>query len=464
MKKLFIICSLVVIGVVCIGVFISGNIMSTNSRENAGVPSQPVELPKIISGDKIAVFSSLIGTITIDIPIPESPSTIRVYKGYFQEGDLIKKRFRSTTDVNNPISADQAPVFAEAILEQYGGLPSDAILQYSFINYANLIDRQTGDFVDRIPQETFVSWYRTINGMDILGDSDTIQVELGENGELNRIYKCWRTYIPLGNVSIISASKAIEKLRIGDVINPTSDIFHQDVKIYNMHLSYYIPGVDEPEITLEPIWVFYGETTSGECLPFYVYARQFTDFTSTPTYGTAPLTVAFTDISDASPINWNWDFGDGKTSEEQNPVHTYTTAGAYTVTLKATNYLGSDTMTKTSYILIGKMAIVMQIGSKLDELIAVVNTMQFDNGIKKSLMQKLENAKAKNDDAMNFISQNKEKQANNMLNAEDNQMRAFTNRLDAQTGKGISTDDAAKLTSIVVEIQGLIQEAIETPL
>jgi PKD repeat protein len=44
------------------------------------------------------------------------------------------------------------------------------------------------------------------------------------------------------------------------------------------------------------------------------------------------------------------DFGDGLTSTERNPAHTYTAAGAYTVTLTATNARGTDDEVKTEYI------------------------------------------------------------------------------------------------------------------
>ncbi|MCA1764326.1 MAG: PKD domain-containing protein, partial [Flavobacteriales bacterium] len=48
------------------------------------------------------------------------------------------------------------------------------------------------------------------------------------------------------------------------------------------------------------------------------------------------LEVSFTDESDGA-TSWNWDFGDGNTSEEQNPVHTYEVLGTYTVTLTTNN-------------------------------------------------------------------------------------------------------------------------------
>ncbi|MBP7143824.1 MAG: PKD domain-containing protein, partial [Methanoculleus sp.] len=73
------------------------------------------------------------------------------------------------------------------------------------------------------------------------------------------------------------------------------------------------------------------------------------DFTANVTAGEAPLAVQFTDLS-TNATAWAWNFGDGATSAEQNPVHTYTAAGVYTVNLTVTNDFGSDTEVKTNYI------------------------------------------------------------------------------------------------------------------
>lgn len=73
-------------------------------------------------------------------------------------------------------------------------------------------------------------------------------------------------------------------------------------------------------------------------------------FSGTPTTGTAPLTVSFTDESTGSPTSWSWDFGDGGTSTQQNPSYEYASAGTYTVTLTATNSCGSDIEEKVDYI------------------------------------------------------------------------------------------------------------------
>ncbi|MDH7510119.1 MAG: DUF2341 domain-containing protein [Methanolinea sp.] len=75
------------------------------------------------------------------------------------------------------------------------------------------------------------------------------------------------------------------------------------------------------------------------------------NFTATPARGIRPLTVRFTDLSSNSPASWQWNFGDGsENATTQNPTHTYSVAGNYTVTLTVTNSYGSSTTRKTNYI------------------------------------------------------------------------------------------------------------------
>jgi PKD repeat protein len=74
------------------------------------------------------------------------------------------------------------------------------------------------------------------------------------------------------------------------------------------------------------------------------------NFSGTPTSGTSPLVVSFNDSSSGSPTSWSWNFGDGGSSTAQNPSHTYTSAGDYTVVLTVSNAYGNDTQTRTDYI------------------------------------------------------------------------------------------------------------------
>jgi len=79
------------------------------------------------------------------------------------------------------------------------------------------------------------------------------------------------------------------------------------------------------------------------------------DFSVSLMSGTAPLCVQFIDRSAGSPTAWYWDFGDGTYSAEQNPEHTFTAAGTYTVNLTVSNKKG--TSSKTALITVTKDSI-----------------------------------------------------------------------------------------------------------
>jgi PKD repeat protein len=76
-------------------------------------------------------------------------------------------------------------------------------------------------------------------------------------------------------------------------------------------------------------------------------------FSATPLSGTRPLTVAFKDES-ADAVKWAWDFGDGTTSDEENPTKVYANVGTYDVSLEIEDSTGAKaTLEKTAYITVG---------------------------------------------------------------------------------------------------------------
>ncbi|MDX1941509.1 MAG: Calx-beta domain-containing protein, partial [Saprospiraceae bacterium] len=79
------------------------------------------------------------------------------------------------------------------------------------------------------------------------------------------------------------------------------------------------------------------------------------DFSGTPLTGCIPLMVDFTDASTSggTVTSWAWDIDNNASTDyiTQNPMHTYTTPGMYTVKLTAMDNLGcTDTETKTNYV------------------------------------------------------------------------------------------------------------------
>ena len=87
----------------------------------------------------------------------------------------------------------------------------------------------------------------------------------------------------------------------------------------------------------------------------FIVVENFTAaISATPTLGAVPLNVNFSDVSTGPvpPTSWQWDFeSDGVVdSTLQNPMHTYTVGGSFTVTAMFSNSNGSETVVATNLI------------------------------------------------------------------------------------------------------------------
>ena len=137
---------------------------------------------------------------------------------------------------------------------------------------------------------------------------------------------------------------------------------------------------DMPSSPLTPLIPLYWRVISRDSsslqnissvFSFTINPPPAADFSATPVAGFGPMDVTFTDNSLYIPTAWEWSFGDGSTSNDQNPVHTYaevTEPTAYTVQLVVTNAFGSDTMVKSDYIQMGPQ---LSAGFYADETIGV---------------------------------------------------------------------------------------------
>jgi len=140
---------------------------------------------------------------------------------------------------------------------------------------------------------------------------------------------CWST----SNDPTISDRKTIDGAGVGN--------FTSEISGLEPNTTYYIRA-----------YVITNDSLSyGNELMFTTYNYPpKADFMATPTNGTRPLTINFTDMSTNDPIEWQWNFGDGSTSTQQNPEHTYQLSGIYSVQLIVTNSFESDSETKANYI------------------------------------------------------------------------------------------------------------------
>lgn len=121
----------------------------------------------------------------------------------------------------------------------------------------------------------------------------------------------------------------------------------------NPEKAYTVTGYYNVSLTVTDV---YGGTAAITKTDYITVCNPLSaNFTGTPTSGSTPLTVQFTDES-IGPTTWDWSFGDGTpNSTTQSPAHTYTTSGVYDVILTVGNGVIIDTLEKAAYITAGNV-------------------------------------------------------------------------------------------------------------
>ena len=110
--------------------------------------------------------------------------------------------------------------------------------------------------------------------------------------------------------------------------------------LQNPSVTYAQPGIYNVTLTVRN-----GDGTHAITKTGYITVSESpqANFIASRTIACAPASIQFTDrsVPNNSPINeWYWDFGDGTTSDQQNPVKSYTEPGFYTVSLRVTSASG----------------------------------------------------------------------------------------------------------------------------
>ncbi len=96
--------------------------------------------------------------------------------------------------------------------------------------------------------------------------------------------------------------------------------------------------------------IFYFDSNRNMSVKTEILRPPTAGFAGGPRRGAAPLTVAFTNSSLGSYTSSRWLFGDGSVSNAEHPVHTYASAGDFTVTLTVSNAAGTGTLSRAGYV------------------------------------------------------------------------------------------------------------------
>jgi PKD repeat protein len=110
--------------------------------------------------------------------------------------------------------------------------------------------------------------------------------------------------------------------------------------------TYNIPG----NYTIKLVSIF-GSCRDSSTIPIQVLAKPNTEFSGNNIASCKPpLTASFSQLASGA-LSYKWFFGDGDSSTQENPIHTYTSYGLFPVTLVTTNAAGcTDTIRKNDFV------------------------------------------------------------------------------------------------------------------
>lgn len=219
-----------------------------------------------------------------------------------------------------------APGYLQCMYDQGGGLAFDAVSIHPYAGGGSGGPGTGGEAI----------WYDMVIG------TREVMVNNGDAGK-----KIWITEYGWNTTD--------ETQRSEDLIEVLTELTKLEYHyvFYNKHLvlndwtDFCCYGLTDPWFNPKP--AFYA---------FRDFDKTFddaVDFTTNITTGVPPLEVQFYEMSDvADESSWEWDFGDGQTSHELNPLHSYAEDGIYTVRLTVTGTNGAVFEEKTDYITVGR--------------------------------------------------------------------------------------------------------------
>lgn len=207
----------------------------------------------------------------------------------------------------------------------------------------------------------------TLKSLDGMYVREYAQLNLGSSGTVTRSTLIYTNTIYITNAeeSTIQYSNVLSidstsYITVGagatlNISNCCTDAFENnfidEIGTLNMSdIQYSFMPISNPEWADSDLAVFNHIPGCGVGSSGYWAETLAALWTATPRYGRAPITIQFTDESTGDPVAWEWDFGDGSTSTDQNPTHEYAENGEYTVTLTVYN---DATKTEPSWVTSG---------------------------------------------------------------------------------------------------------------
>ena len=193
-----------------------------------------------------------------------------------------------------------------------------------------------------------------LTGAALMAQAENIEINGTVTNESNSEPVAGQTiyFVPFGVEDTITTTTNEQGLFSKTIDLNTQDsifvyVFTEDPCTGKMIFDYAFS--DNSEYMIE-FYVCGDSIPTDECMALFDYysGAVFDSVGNSDTDSTTDnLTVFFIDYSFGNPTNWSWNFGDGETSTEQNPQHTYAETGDYDVTLTISSDDCENSLTQT---------------------------------------------------------------------------------------------------------------------
>jgi hypothetical protein len=196
-------------------------------------------------------------SIVIKAELPEAPETMPYYRVVDEDYDKpslqeLKRELRQKPQ-KHP-SRDEAVRIAEEYIDSHGGMPDDAVFGDAIRGYL----MKSGEDFEKRHIRLQVWYHRVFNGTPVVGPGDTIRIAIGCNGTIPGFLKSWRELEYAGEIEIVNASEAVERLQRGETVYNFS-ASPSTIEIDRMELGYYSAMPRVKQEYYEPVWVFSGK-------------------------------------------------------------------------------------------------------------------------------------------------------------------------------------------------------------
>jgi hypothetical protein len=180
-----------------------------------------------------------------------------------------------------------------------------------------------------------------------------LTVNKGQNNDWNLIWNSYEGFTP-SSYKIFRADSSLNFVNIATVSGSSSYTYlYTDQTAPATGTVYYYVEVVHPNGGCSASKGTTNYHTSRSNHANSGMANQSTllpAFFGTPTSGVFPLDVHFFDQSQGNPTEWEWNFGDGTIDTVQNPTHSYTQIGVYSVSLVIKDAAGMNSIVFQNYI------------------------------------------------------------------------------------------------------------------